>query len=184
MNSPFINKSQRRILPRSTYTPKNAFRWKPIFDEMLASREEVLIPFKQDDLKKVSPLTLRQQLSDGLLWLVDNSPEEIDKNNKYPRQDYQLLRSEIRMTIEENGVRLLFKNLQQKPAKSIKISSEDQEHWKERFSSFINSNEANLLFLKNLSLSERDQEFIKNTLSTISAGWEYEVTEHSIKIIK
>ena len=108
----------------------------------------------------------------------------IDKNNKYSRQDYQLLRSEIRMTIEENGVRLLFKNLQQKPAKSIKISSEDQEHWKERFSSFINSNEANLLFLKNLSLSERDQEFIKNTLSTISAGWEYEVTEHSIKIIK
>src|SRR6266516_2439218 len=99
MNSPFINKSQRRILPRSTYTPRNAFRWKPIFDEMIASREEILIPFKQNNEREVSPLTLRQQISDGLLWLVDNSPEEIDEKNKYSRQDYQLFRSEIRMTI-------------------------------------------------------------------------------------
>lgn len=163
---------------RPSYTYENAEKWKPTFDELIATKmmREVLTA---DTGLRTSTLYLNAQ--DSLKWLCDNSAKEEDK------QRYSQLRNQIKITkLEEGGIRFVFKAtigfIASQPA-GVVINNLTPS-WISEFESWLLTAQSGDLFEKNkIRVSKDEHTWLMKMLAPLE-GVELEVTETSVKIMR
>jgi hypothetical protein len=103
--------------PRSSYTLASASRFRPAFDKAIETGTHVEIPCKGTGL---TMMTMRQRMSDGLLYLANELPDDfrhlIDScpdcarlgkwcgsGERYTSSDYLKLKAQIKMRCNEHN---------------------------------------------------------------------------------
>jgi len=89
----------RSSISRSTYTPTNAHKVKPIIDKLLDGNTDILVTAEETGYKVN---TLHVKLSDGFKFLVDNSTEY--------GPIYAELRTQVALRKTATGVLIYFKD--------------------------------------------------------------------------
>lgn len=171
-------------VPRSTFTRRNAYRMKHVFDECLTNQKSVFIPLADSGY---TLMTIRQKLMDALLWLMEHYEEE----GEFKRSDYQHLKLFSKICVKEDGILVDYR----RTVLNIVIEEDDSDdqivdkngkkvNWKNDLTAFIKNNDITTpLHIKNLDLSVEDQNWIKHYLGTID-GVEFSISKEEIKVIK
>lgn len=173
--------SRTQIRTRSSYTMKNALRFKDVFDKAIANwkdgsvRDKDLFIFFSE--VAMNPYTLQQRLNDALRWLIDNA-DTLDKNFKTNEaRDYAMLRGLIRFRFELDKVRVGFMSFGKI---AFNEGPKNAIDWKSKLTSFLISEEK-LFRLDGIMLGDDDIAYINKLIPT---GVEKFVTRESITIIK
>ena len=108
-------------ISRSTYSPTNAHKVKPILDKLLDGQNDILVTAEETGY---TPNTLHVKLSDGFKFLVDNSTEY--------GPIYAELRTQIALRKTDTGVLIYFKDTlrNQIKAKELQYEFADSKVWK------------------------------------------------------
>lgn len=168
---------------RSTYSINNAVKFRPIFDEAIKSRQDIIIPFEGN------PDTFHIKCSDALKWLIDNWDKEEylhlrDENHK--PKIYLQFRSEIRLRNTSEGLMILWNHSPIVPH-YYKVgepsNGETKEGgWKDKLFTFLESKDTTLK-LEGLYLSQEDIDWTTSTLGSLS-GVVFEVTTNKLIVAK
>lgn len=170
-------------VPRGSYSITNALRFVSTFDRAIESQQDIEV--KADGLG-VSLLTLRQRISDALLYLVNELPEGVTPDGcKFTKDEYTKLRALIkfRTYMEGNSIIIAFnKNRMVSPITRIAApSSSEQPEWREKLIKFLES-DSKLFYLDNIRLTHDDMVWARERLA--ETGMDFEVNNSLIKVIR
>lgn len=93
---------QSQATYRPSYSPKNAAKWKGVFDKMIASKEDQSIPERTAGLRVN---TLYIQCQDALRWLALESPDLGERNK------YAIFKSGVSITRGDGCITIYFKRV-------------------------------------------------------------------------
>jgi len=162
---------------RPSYSPDNAFKFKPIFDKMLESGEAQQITTADTGLR-VSTLYLKTQ--DALKWLADMHPSE--------RTKYLQLRNIIRIRRDDRGGRILLHfKLGLSPVKAT--SSAATSPWKDELEKWLGTAQAGeiwdstKLFKEPITVTAADKSWIENMLSRLD-DTEADIQPTSVRVMR
>lgn len=159
----FLIPAKRRGKKGAQYNPRNAMKFRPYFDRILAKPDEaLLIPA---EINGVMPSTLHVQVNEALKWLVDQPAKDFDK--------YRVLRYSITNRRTADGIILQikqgFKAVEPVKANLTNSSGLRKGDWKARFLDFIETASIRpaQLTIDDVVLTDDDLTFINQVTSQI-----------------
>lgn len=133
---------------RSTYSPTNAYKIKPILDKLLDGQKDMLIT-AEDTGYTVN--TLYVKLTDGFKFLVDNSTEY--------GPIYAELRTQVSFRKTDTGVLIYFKDTTRNQVKARELQHEfaDSSVWKTELLTWLqDAKELDTFNKENIMVSKED----------------------------
>tara|TARA_R100000458_G_C8269311_1_gene244073 strand:- start:1253 stop:1798 length:546 start_codon:yes stop_codon:yes gene_type:complete len=144
---------KRAAISRSTYSPTNAQRVKPIIDKLLEGQNDVLITAKETGY---TVGTLHVKLTDGFKFLVDNSVEY--------GPIYGELRTQVALRKTETGVLIYFKDTirNRMKAEALNYQHTDPSVWRSELLTWLQSaKEMDKFEREKLIINSEDIEWLK-----------------------
>ena len=173
---------------RSTYTESSAETIKPILDKLINDPTDVFVPCADTGY---TASTLFVKINDALLWFIDNSKDEEESD------DYRMLRAQIAtrmiMDSENPGVLVYFKTgmrklrMKSNEAKALDFVQTDSSRWRHDVTRWLESAQPNDMFTSDVldsDLTEDDERWLHETLSSVAPEAEIVVKGNSFRIIR
>lgn len=173
---------------RSTYTESSAETIKPILDKLINDPTDVFVPCADTGY---TASTLFVKINDALLWFIDNSKDEEESD------DYRMLRAQIAtrmiMDSENPGVLVYFKTgmrklrMKSNEAKALDFVQTDNSRWRHDVTRWLESAQPNDMFTSDVldsDLTEDDERWLHETLSSVAPEAEIVVKGNSFRIIR
>ena len=173
---------------RSTYTESSAETIKPILDKLINDPTDVFVPCADTGY---TASTLFVKINDALLWFIDNSKDEDESD------DYRMLRAQIAtrmiMDSENPGVLVYFKTgmrklrMKSNEAKALDFVQTDSSRWRHDVTRWLESAQPNDMFTSDVldsDLTEDDERWLHETLSSVAPEAEIVVKGNSFRIIR
>ena len=173
---------------RSTYTESSAETIKPILDKLINDPTDVFVPCADPGY---TASTLFVKINDALLWFIDNSKDEEESD------DYRMLRAQIAtrmiMDSENPGVLVYFKTgmrklrMKSNEAKALDFVQTDSSRWRHDVTRWLESAQPNDMFTSDVldsDLTEDDERWLHETLSSVAPEAEIVVKGNSFRIIR
>ena len=173
---------------RSTYTESCAETIKPILDKLINDPTDVFVPCADTGY---TASTLFVKINDALLWFIDNSKDEEESD------DYRMLRAQIAtrmiMDSENPGVLVYFKTgmrklrMKSNEAKALDFVQTDSSRWRHDVTRWLESAQPNDMFTSDVldsDLTEDDERWLHETLSSVAPEAEIVVKGNSFRIIR
>jgi len=195
-NDIFLPGLPRKILTRSSYNAKIAFRHKPIYDRLLDTHTDYVVPYEQG----IKPSTFRTHLSEGLLWLVDNFHDLTysELGSKYKQADYAALRGQIKFCLETGGVHIMFQNLSADQtvaklavsqgaaaaANMLPIDKQQQAEWKDKLNDFLADGSKKIFHVSGVVLSKADLDYVNKLIGPYASDFESRITPTELTIVR
>ena len=153
-HSELLRQMRKRVATsRSTYSPTNAQRVKPIIDKLLEGQNDVLITAKETGY---TVGTLHVKLTDGFKFLVDNSEEY--------GPIYGELRTQVALRKTETGVLIYFKDTirNRMKAEALNYQHTDPSVWRSELLTWLQSaKEMDKFEREKLIINSEDIEWLK-----------------------
>ena len=173
---------------RSTYTESSTETIKPILDKLINDPTDVFVPCADTGY---TASTLFVKINDALLWFIDNSKDEEESD------DYRMLRAQIAtrmiMDSENPGVLVYFKTgmrklrMKSNEAKALDFVQTDSSRWRHDVTRWLESAQPNDMFTSDVldsDLTEDDERWLHETLSSVAPEAEIVVKGNSFRIIR
>ena len=173
---------------RSTYTESSAETIKPILDKLINDPTDVFVPCADTGY---TASTLFVKINDALLWFIDNSKDEEESD------DYRMLRAQIAtrmiMDSENPGVLVYFKTgmrklrMKSNEAKALDFVQTDSSRWRHDVTRWLEAAQPNDMFTRDVldsDLTEDDERWLHETLSSVAPEAEIVVKGNSFRIIR
>ena len=173
---------------RSTYTESSAETIKPILDKLINDPTDVFVPCADTGY---TASTLFVKINDALLWFIDNSKDEEESD------DYRMLRAQIAtrmiMDSENPGVLVYFKTgmrklrMKSNEAKALDFVQTDSSRWRHDVTRWLEAAQPNDMFTSDVldsDLTEDDERWLHETLSSVAPEAESVVKGNSFRIIR
>ena len=141
------------IARRSTYSPTNAYKVKPILDKLLDGQKDMLVT-AEDTGYTVN--TLYVKLTDGFKFLVDNSTEY--------GPVYAELRTQVSFRKTDTGILIYFKDTTRNQIKARELQYEfaDSKVWKAEFLAWLqDAKEMDTFQRENLIIKHEDIKWLE-----------------------
>ena len=164
----------RSSVSRSTYSPTNAHKVKPIIDKLLEGQNDILVTAEETGYKVN---TLHVKLSDGFKFLVDNSTEY--------GPIYAELRTQVALRKTETGVLIYFKDTlrNQIKAKELQYEFADSSVWKAELLAWLqDAKELDTFKRTSLIIKKEDIEWLEEQQKLVD--FEFDTTEASLNVIR
>jgi len=136
------------VARRSTYSPTNAYKIKPILDKLLDGQKDMLVT-SEDTGYTVN--TLYVKLTDGFKFLVDNSTEY--------GPIYAELRTQVSFRKTDTGILIYFKDTTRNQIKARELQYEfaDSSIWKAELLTWLqNAKELDTFNKENIMVNKED----------------------------
>ena len=159
---------------RSTYSPTNAHKIKPIIDRLLDGNTDVLITAKETGY---TVNTLYVKLSDGLKFLVDNSTEY--------GPIYAELRTKVAFRKTDTGVLIYFRDTvrNQIKAKELQYDFADSKVWKAEFLAWLqDAKEMDTFRRENLIIKHEDIKWLEEQQKLVD--FEFDTVKDTLSAVR
>jgi len=159
---------------RSTYSPTNAHKIKPIVDRLLDGNTDVLVTAKETGY---TVNTLYVKLADGLKFLVDNSTEY--------GPIYVELRTQIALRKTDTGVLIYFKDTlrNQIKAKEMKYDFADSKVWKAELLAWLQDAKEMATFRReNVIVKHEDIKWLEEQQKLVD--FEFDTTKDTLSVVR
>ena len=164
----------RSSISRSTYSPTNAHKVKPIIDKLLEGNTDILVTAEETGYKVN---TLHVKLSDGFKFLVDNSTEY--------GPIYAELRTQVALRKTDTGVLIYFKDTlrNQIKAKEMKYDFADSKVWKAELLAWLQDAKEMATFRReNVIVKHEDIKWLEEQQKLVD--FEFETTKDTLSVVR
>ena len=161
-------------ISRSTYSPTNAHKVKPILDKLLDGQNDILVTAEETGY---TPNTLHVKLSDGFKFLVDNSTEY--------GPIYGELRTQVALRRTNTGVLIYFKDTTRNQIKARELQYEfaDSSVWKGELLAWLqNAEEMDTFNRENVKVDAKDVKWLEDQQKLVD--FEFDTDNGSLNIVR
>jgi len=159
---------------RSTYSPTNAFKVKPILDRLLDGHKDIIVTAEETGY---TVNTLYGKLVDGFKFLVDNSTEY--------GPVYGELRTQVSFRKTNTGVLIYFKDTTRNQIKAVELQYEfaDSSVWKAEFLTWLqDAKELDTFDRKNIKVGLKDVCWLEEQQKLVD--FEYDTDNDTLKVVR
>jgi hypothetical protein len=167
-------KTDKSHIPsRSSYTPSNAEDVRPVFDKMIATRQNQKVYTKDTDR---TPSTLYLKFNDGLKFLCEN---DLGKDK------YAMPKSQIHIRKEPDGILCYFRATAENIIKAASATSVVMsKEWKVELQQWLtDAKPEDVFFREHVVISAEDKQWAVSYLSQIE-GVEMDIGTDYVKVMR
>ena len=159
---------------RSTYSPTNAHKVKPILDKLLDGQNDILVTAEETGY---TPNTLYVKLADGFKFLVDNSTEY--------GPIYAELRTQVALRKTDTGVLIYFKDTlrNQIKAKELQYEFADSKVWKAELLAWLqDAKEMDTFKRDRIIVKQEDIKWLEEQQKLVD--FEFDTVKDTLKVVR
>ena len=159
---------------RSTYSPTNAHKIKPIIDKLLDGKSDILVTAEETGY---TVNTLYVKLTDGLKFLVDNSTEY--------GPIYAELRTQVAFRKTDTGVLIYFKDTlrNQIKAKELQYEFADSKVWKAELLAWLqDAKEMDTFKRENIIVKHEDIKWLEEQQKLVD--FEFDTAKDTLSVVR